>query len=407
MSAGGNTMTNTPTIEVTPVDDDAIAYGTFASHNQKIVANSEGIFVTHVRTSNHDYTAQQWRLSRSKDGGKTWRTVHEAVHATSAPVIETGAAGKIYLAHPDFTDGNTYLHVLAPPSYALGTPTIIPNSMAGKYSMRIDPSRGRLYYAAHNTAALYTLGLDGKLLRSEVLLSNGPNAYLQYPQVALASDGTLYFAWTSQKHGSVPAYHSVHVMRSRDGGSTWQKLDGTALTMPVIADDTGPADRISRDDDLGSTTWLAAVAPKDGKLHCVYWAQKEKRRQLRYVRYDAKTGKKDHEIVSLLDGRDKWESSESGFFAFDPKRPNSKLYFITAMEDRTRLVCLASDDHGKTWRDYAVGDQTYIKTYALGGFREVTGDGYIIGTFTDIAPFAKSYYEPHSGKVYFLRVRAK
>src|ERR1700752_2605583 len=83
-------------IEVTLLDDDAIAYATFASHNQKVVANREGMFVTYIRTSNTNYTGQQWRLSQSKDGGRTWGTVHEAIHATSAPVIETDAVSRLY-----------------------------------------------------------------------------------------------------------------------------------------------------------------------------------------------------------------------------------------------------------------------------------------------------------------------
>ena len=50
-------------IELTLVDDEAIAFATFQSHNQKVVSNQNGIFITYIHKSNNDYTAQQWRLA--------------------------------------------------------------------------------------------------------------------------------------------------------------------------------------------------------------------------------------------------------------------------------------------------------------------------------------------------------
>lgn len=37
-------------IDVTCIDDDATGYATFNSHNQKVVQNENGIFMTHIRT---------------------------------------------------------------------------------------------------------------------------------------------------------------------------------------------------------------------------------------------------------------------------------------------------------------------------------------------------------------------
>ena len=53
-------------IELICVDDNATGYGTFQSHNQKVVRNEKGIFMTHIRTRNEAYTAQEWRLSWSR-----------------------------------------------------------------------------------------------------------------------------------------------------------------------------------------------------------------------------------------------------------------------------------------------------------------------------------------------------
>ena len=59
-------------VELSCVDDEAVGYATFQSHNQKVISNGHGIFITHIRTRNQAYTAQTWRLSRSTDGGRTF-----------------------------------------------------------------------------------------------------------------------------------------------------------------------------------------------------------------------------------------------------------------------------------------------------------------------------------------------
>ena len=98
------------TVELVCVDDKATGYGTFQSHNQKVVANRYGIFMTHLRSRNERYTAQMWRLMRSTGGGKAFSVVHEDTHATNPPVLETDEVGNIYLVRVDFQNGNACLY---------------------------------------------------------------------------------------------------------------------------------------------------------------------------------------------------------------------------------------------------------------------------------------------------------
>ena len=44
-------------IELVCVDEEATGYATFQSHNQKVVANRHGIFMSHIRSRNEPYTA--------------------------------------------------------------------------------------------------------------------------------------------------------------------------------------------------------------------------------------------------------------------------------------------------------------------------------------------------------------
>lgn len=54
-------------------------------------------------------------------------------------------------------------------------------------------------------------------------------------------------------------------------GKSWKNLDGGPLKLPVVADDGGPADRITLDDEFESHTWLSSFLVKGGKTHFTTW----------------------------------------------------------------------------------------------------------------------------------------
>ena len=385
-------------VELVCVDEEATHYGTFQSHNQKVVSNQNGILMTHIRTRNQEYTAQQWRLSRSADGGRTFTTVHEETNATNPPVLETDEAGNLYLARPDFVDGNAYLYrFLAEDGYARPHLSTIPGGSAGKFCMAYDRERRRLYYFAHNNT-FHTLDLDGNVLSSRNLLRPGDHAVLQYPLLHLARDGALHAAWTTQKHG-IYLYWDIHHMLSSDSGETWETMRGTPLEIPVTADDGGAAERITLDDEFDVHTWLSSFLVKAGKLHFLYLAQTDPARQ-HYVRYDPATGQRELDLFPEFKGENISLRGLDGFFASDSSAPDSTLYCV--MEDGNRIACLASNDNGDTWRDYAVSEPM-SNPYSIGGCREVTEDGYVIGSFTD--PVEGSD-DPDAAKVYFFRIKA-
>jgi hypothetical protein len=393
-------------IELTLVDDQAIAFATFQSHNQKVISNRGGIFVTYVHKSNGDYTAQQWRLAKSNDRGKSFTTIYEATHPTSAPAIETDREGTLYLGHPHFLDGNAYLVRLSNPNGKLSASTTeLKGGSAGKYCLLLDESRQQLYFFAHNNT-FFTIGMDG-ILRSRVeLLKAGPHAYLQYPHLTLDASGTLFAAWTTSKvdKSNVSIYHDVHAMKSVDAGNNWQALDGKPIALPALADDAGPATLISKPDEFDVHSWLSAFMAKDAKLHFVYWAKTEPERQW-YVRYDIATGQRDREVQPVFSRQPSQKPNDSGAFVSSHNVAGSRLYFVSAVDSRSRLACLASDDNGDSWYEYAVSDRQFpARVYSIGAARELTADQAIIGTFTVAANNAKTYYEDKSGSVYFFRI---
>lgn len=390
-------------IETALVDGQAVMQGTFQSHNQKVVRNSRGIFMTHVRSRNEGYTAQQWRLSWSRDGGGTFATLYESTDATSPPVLETDAAANLYLGRPDYVSQDVLLYrFLAAEDYRKAHITRAPKAAAGKYAMTLDEPRRQLCYFSHD-GSLTRFALDGRLLDSKRLLKPGKTAGLMYPQLHQAPDGVLHSAWTTEEKGRY-IYWDIHSMASPDGGVNWRSMKGESIPLPAIADHEGSADRITLDDEFEAHTWLSSFLIKDGKAHFLYLARTEPERQ-HYVRYDLATGARE------IDRRQPEFTGDQlavrgldGFFATRVAVPGGPLFCIARDARVPRLVCLRSDDNGGTWRDHAVSE-TFQNPFAIGGCREVTPDGWIIGSFTDLT--GKANDKMAAARVHFFRIPMK
>lgn len=388
-------------IETTLVDADALSYGTFQSNNQKVVRNSRGIFMTHLHSRNEKYTAQQWRLSWSKDGGKTFQTLYEATGATNPPVLETDSADNLYIGRPDWVSTEVLLcRFLAADDYREPHITRVPKTAAGKYSMEIDEKRGQVCYFSHS-GWFIRFGLDGALRSSTFLLKSGTTAVQEYTHLHLAGDGTLHVAWTSlniPKH----LYWGIHHLQSSDGGETWRAFTTKNLALPILADETGKSDRITLDDEFEVSTWLSNFLTKDGKAHFLYAARTDPLRQ-HHVRYDIATGERDIDHQPKLSGEKLALNGLDGFFATRSAEPGSPLFCIAHDERSTRITCLRSDDNGATWHDHALSEP-FGHPYAIGGCREVTPDGFIIGSFTDVTDEKKN--GGACGRVHFFRIPA-
>jgi hypothetical protein len=343
--------------------------------------------MAYVRTRNEAYTAQQWRLVQSVDEGQTWTTLHEETSATNPPVIETDAEDNLYLVRPDFKDGHAYLYrFLAEKEYKEPVITRIDNGAAGKYGMAIDLSRKLLYYASHNGFFAIT-GLDGTLKQSSLVLVPGPNAQQQYPLLALGADGVLHFAYTTVKNDAY-LYWDIHYLRSPDAGGSWQKFSGEALATPLISDDTGPTDRLTRDDEFSSHTWLSSMAIHKDKLHFAYLTQSTPAKQ-NYFRLNAQTGEREVDVSPKFGGKKLEVMGLDGWFASD----GETLFYTSGFGGK--ITSLRSTDNGETWKDHAQSEATY-NTYSISGCRTVTAGGKIIGAFTD------QRKEPEISKLYFI-----
>jgi hypothetical protein len=269
----------------------------------------------------------------------------------------------------------------------------------------LDEPRQQLYWFAHNNT-FFTVGIDGTVRSKVNLLQAGPHAYLQYPHLTMDANDTLFAAWTTSKvvQSGESVYHDIHAMKSPDGGNTWQALDSKPIELPAVADDAGPATLISKTDEFDVHSWLSALMAKDGKLHFAYWAKTKPERQW-YVRYDIASGKRDIEVQPIFSQRPSQKPNDSGVFVADRNKPGSRLYFVSTVDDRSRLACLASDDNGASWFEYAAADRQFpSRVYSISAARELAPDGAIFGTFTVVKGEPKLYQDDNSGSVYFFRI---
>jgi hypothetical protein len=202
--------------------------------------------------------------------------------------------------------------------------------------------------------------------------------------------GQLYYAaYTGPNIRLV--YYSIHAVRSPDGGLTWESLSGTPLTPPFIGDHEGDTTEVTLASERPCTTWLSGFAVTGHKAHFFYLAAPNPsvracqllRNVVRYRRFDLATGKRDAIADGFVPGGLTFDNPGghfiNGFFATDPS--DGRL-FLTSQTADNRLAIVSSADEGRTWRIASRTEPLKDHLYAIGGQREVTSDGAIVGSFT-------------------------
>jgi hypothetical protein len=405
IAAASSSTPSAPSISVTHVDTMVTGsgynnYGTYGSHNQKVVANGHGIFITYLHSDDTSFGTDNvvWRLARSTDGGKTFTTIYQGNGLnTKCPPIETDANDNVYAFAPNLTGGSwsgsdTDVYRFSP-SNDYGAPTISTSiaTSAGKMTTAFDAGRQLIYYATWANGGesdLYAVKLDGTIAWSKQIYTYDNTYFAHYPQLRVAPDGTLYFAWTvTDLTARGQDYYDARFIYSKDGGTTWMGKNGAIGALPINPGPSGPSWEVVDSSDVagvGSTqvNWLANMAFNGDRLHFVYdkdFGQKEV-----YKRFDPATGSFDAEMTPRIGGETISIMAAHGFFAQDSTSAGRLFYAGDGPGGTVGIVY--SDDHGSTWHDY--GRSPQITTAAenaityLGGARELMPDGSVVGSFT-------------------------
>ena len=397
--------------DVVKVDDVITPYATFQSHNQKVVQNQYGIFMTYMY-STEPSAFGTWRLVRSIDGGKSWGTIYRSNIPTKAPTLDTDENGSIYVMYPDNTIGAvdaTFLRF--DPEKGFQDPLVktIPHGWAGKFTSAYDSSRKRLYYATFASCESVSvctfpnftaLDLSGNVIFQKGLTLWGATPLppynviygLQYPYLDMMGS-TLYFAWnTSPNVDTVPhAHRSTLYIYSEDGGVSWKSPGGSTVTTPFVGDDTGPGRLVTPSSDLGRNNGLSSFVLKNGFLHFMYmsfpptgdpnpqWIQ-------HYMRFSPSSGVRDIDITPTWQGGSITLAGGDGFFSTEPA-DSIPLFAVSHFGNYVGI--LKSADSGSSWQEHARSSTPVpsgYNLYGLCGNKLLTKAGEILGHFTKTSP---------------------
>ncbi len=393
---------NLTEVLLTRVDTNCSHYATFQRHNQKVVRNENGIFMTYLWEFDLQTWWGRWRLIRSTDGGKSFSVVYTSREmGTNAPCMETDSDNNILLICTDYNDYPDmpfyYYRFEGEKNYTDPAIKAIKYGASGKFSMFFDEERDTIYLFNHYGKLFVINATTGKYIRQkEVVQTTGDNAMTQYPHVFVDQDGVVHHAWTTQ-HRDKYLYWDIHYAKSTDGGRNWYDANGSKLPWSIVPDDPGQANLIIMEDEFEYHTWLSNMIVKDGKVHFAYLAQVPPVWRQHYVRLDLATGQIDKRIQPFFKGETISLNGLDGFFATGPG--SAPLYYVSRA-NFSHIGALVSYDNGDTWHDAAMSEPIANAIYSIGGCRELTPEG-IIGSFTNQYG---TYPETIAGDPHFIRI---
>jgi rhamnogalacturonyl hydrolase YesR len=269
------------TVRVLPIFDEA-----FAGSSVNMLADQHNTLFTHNRIQYAAFYAANGALMLAKRelGSDQWTTAR------------TRYWGKVKDAHNTaslIVDGDGYLHVAwghhaTPLNYSR---SVTPGSLElGKKQRMTGRQENSVTYPSFYRLPdgdLLFLYRDGRSGQGNIVLDrystkkrswkqvhanlvDGEGTRSAYWSAALDSKGVLHLAWNWRESPDVATNHDLCYARSTDGGETWTKSDGSALTVPITAATAEYATRIPEQSSLMNPPSIATDS--DGAPYITtYW----------------------------------------------------------------------------------------------------------------------------------------
>jgi hypothetical protein len=203
--------------------------------------------------------SKQWTLQRTQYRGK----VSDAHNVISMMV---DGDGFLHLSFDHHGNPLHYCRSIAPDSLSFGPL----EPMTGNDEADVTyPEFYRL--ADGNLLFVYRSGASGRgnmvmnrydtslkrWERVQDILIDGENQRNAYWQLYVDGQGTIHVSWVWRETWMVETNHDLCYARSRDGGRTWERSDGTPYEMPIRADNAEYACRIPQDSELINQTSMS------------------------------------------------------------------------------------------------------------------------------------------------------
>ncbi len=258
----------------------------WANNSVNAVVFRKNSLVTHGDTQYVAYyDAQRYLVLGKRKLGSTQWTVRRsawqgnAADAHNAISIMLDGAGYLHVSWDHHNNPLRYARGVAPGSLELGTKLAMVDADEQEVSY---PEFYRLPNG--NLLFFYRLGGSGRgdliinrydvatqrWTRLHTNLITGEGKRNAYWQAFLDDRGTLHLSWVWRESPDVASNHDMAYARSRDGGVTWERSDGTPYTLPISAASAEYALRIPQNSELINQTSMAA--DQDGHPYIAsYW----------------------------------------------------------------------------------------------------------------------------------------
>ena len=231
------------------------------------------------------YDAERYLvLGKRELGTSRWTTRRTAYRGNAADAhnaisIMLDGAGYLHVSWDHHNNALRYARGVAPGSLELGgkLPMIGADEESVSYPEFYRLPDGNLLF-------FYRLGGSGRgdlvinrydvaarrWTRLHTNLITGEGRRNAYWQAFLDHLGTLHLSWVWRESPDVASNHDLAYARSRDGGVTWEKSDGSRYALPIGAGSAEYAARIPEKSELINQTSMAA--DRDGNPYIAsYW----------------------------------------------------------------------------------------------------------------------------------------
>ncbi|MDL2213722.1 BNR-4 repeat-containing protein, partial [Bacteroides sp. OttesenSCG-928-N06] len=194
--------------------------------------------------------------------------------------------------------------------------------------------------------------------RVQNALIDGENQRNAYWQLYVDRKGTIHLSWVWRETWLVETNHDLCYARSKDGGKTWEKSDGTRYALPINAANAEYAWRIPQNSELINQTSMTADRAGNPYI-ATYWRDADSDvPQYRLVWFDGSTWKQQQVSnrktpFSLSGGGTKMIPIARPRLVMKEKGKAIKAYYIFRDVERGSKVSMAYSD------DILSGEWTY------------------------------------------------
>lgn len=185
--------------------------------------------------------------------------------------------------------------------------------------------------------------------RVQDVLIDGEDQRNAYWQLYVDAKGVIHLSWVWRESWLVETNHDMCYARSKDGGRTWEKTDGTKYELPINAANAEYAWRIPQNAELINQTSMAADRAGNPYI-ATYWRDADSAiPQYRLIWFDGNSWKQQqvsdrNTPFSLSGGGTKMIPIARPLLVVEQKRKSIKAYYIFRDAERGNKVSLAYSD---------------------------------------------------------------